>query len=111
MAEQSPVISFQSVRRSYGQKVLFDGLSLDIPMDETTALVGESGSGKSTATRLLIRVVESWERLADDTLTHIREEWSDYRDVGGLRVPHRRRTSWNDGQRQTETVYSAWRAK
>ena len=60
---------------------------------------------------LLIRVVESWERLADDTLTHIREEWSDYRDVGGLRVPHRRRTSWNDGQRQTETVYSAWRAK
>ena len=48
MAEQSPVISFQSVRRSYGQKVLFDGLSLDIPMDETTALVGESGSGKST---------------------------------------------------------------
>jgi len=48
MADQSPVISFQSVRRSYGQKVLFDGLSLDIPMDETTALVGESGSGKST---------------------------------------------------------------
>ena len=48
MAEQSPVISFQSVSRSYGQKVLFDGLSLDIPMDETTALVGESGSGKST---------------------------------------------------------------
>jgi len=48
MADQSPVISFQSVRRSYGQKVLFDGLSRYIPMDETTALVGESGSGKST---------------------------------------------------------------
>jgi len=48
MVDQRPVISFQSVRRSYGEKVIFNGLTLDIPADETTALVGESGSGKST---------------------------------------------------------------
>jgi len=56
----------------------------------------------------LIRIVESWERLADDTLVHVREEWSDYRNAGGLRVPHRRRTTWNDGQHQSETVFSDW---
>ena len=59
----------------------------------------------------LIRVVESWERLADDTLVHIREEWSDYRRAGSLRVPHRRKTIWNDGQREVETTYSDWLAQ
>lgn len=59
----------------------------------------------------LIRVVESWERLADDTLVHVQEEWSDYRNTGGMRVPHRRRTTWNDGQHQSETVFSDWRPK
>ncbi|MAD32660.1 MAG: hypothetical protein CMJ88_02730 [Planctomycetes bacterium] len=59
----------------------------------------------------LIRVVESWERLADDTLVHIREEWSDYRRAGSLRVPHRRKTIWNDGQREVETTYSGWLAQ
>lgn len=56
----------------------------------------------------LIRVVESWEQLEDQTLVHIREEWSDYRPVDGARVPHRRRTTWNDDQRVSETVFSAW---
>lgn len=57
----------------------------------------------------LIRVVESWERLPDATLVHVRESWSDYRDSGALRAPHRRRTTWNDGEHQTETVFSEWR--
>ena len=57
----------------------------------------------------LIRVVESWEQLEDQTLVHIREEWSDYRPVDGLRVPHRRRTTWNDGQLVSETQFSEWR--
>ena len=56
----------------------------------------------------LIRIVESWERLADETLVHVREEWGDYRNTGGMRVPHRRRTIWNDGQLQSETIYSEW---
>lgn len=59
----------------------------------------------------LIRVVESWERLTDETLVHVVEEWSDYRDAAGMRVPHRRRTTWNDGQRQSETVFSDWRPR
>ena len=57
----------------------------------------------------LIRVVESWERRADETLVHIREEWSDYRSADGMRIPHRRKTIWNDGQREVETVYADFR--
>ena len=56
----------------------------------------------------LIRIIESWEQLEDQTLVHIKEEWSDYRPVGGVRVPHRRRTTWNDGQRVSETVFAEW---
>ncbi|MEC9048059.1 MAG: hypothetical protein VYA51_08595, partial [Planctomycetota bacterium] len=59
----------------------------------------------------LIRVVESWERLGDETLVHITEEWSDYRSAGGIRVPFRRRTTWNDGQQQSETLFSDWQPR
>lgn len=58
----------------------------------------------------LVRTVESWEQLPDDTLVHVREEWSDYRASGSMRAPYRRRTTWNDGEHQTETVFSEWRA-
>lgn len=56
----------------------------------------------------LIRIVESWERLPDETLVHVHESWSDYRAAGAMRAPHRRRTTWNDGRHQTETVFSEW---
>lgn len=56
----------------------------------------------------LIRTVESWERLPDETLVHVHETWSDYRAAGAMRAPHRLRTMWNDGEHQTETVFSAW---
>jgi predicted Zn-dependent peptidase len=57
----------------------------------------------------LIRAVESWERLPDETLVHVRETWSDYRSAGAMRAPHRCRTTWNDGEHQTETLFSDWR--
>lgn len=57
----------------------------------------------------LIRTVESWERLPDETLAHVRENWSDYRESGVVRAPFRRRTTWNDGEHQTETAFSEWR--
>ena len=56
----------------------------------------------------LIRTVESWERLPDETLVHVHESWSDYRAAGPMRAPYRCRTTWNDGEHQTETQYSAW---
>ena len=56
----------------------------------------------------LIRIVESWERLSDETLVHLHETWSDYRAAGVMRAPFRRRTMWDDGKHQTETIFSEW---
>ncbi|MEZ6036382.1 MAG: hypothetical protein R3F29_02800 [Planctomycetota bacterium] len=59
----------------------------------------------------LVRAVETWERFGDGSLVHLQETWQDYRDAGDLRAPHLRRTSWNDGQHETETIWSAWRPR
>jgi len=41
------VIRFESVHKAFGNKVVLDGLSLDVPEGGTTVLIGFSGSGKS----------------------------------------------------------------
>jgi hypothetical protein len=57
----------------------------------------------------LVRVVEAWETLPDDTIVHVRETWSDYRQADTLRAPHLRQTSRDDGRSRSETVYEDWR--
>lgn len=47
-------ISFSEVGFRYDDRVIFDGLTLDIERGKTIAFVGESGSGKSTAVKLLV---------------------------------------------------------
>lgn len=54
----------------------------------------------------LVRVVESWETLPDATLLHLQEEWSDYRDAAGLRLPFHRFTVFDDGENRVETVFA-----
>lgn len=56
----------------------------------------------------LIRVVESWETLADGTVVHLADAWSDYRLVRGLRVPFHRICTHDNGQNRVETVFTAW---
>jgi phospholipid/cholesterol/gamma-HCH transport system ATP-binding protein len=41
------MIRFEDVHKAFGEKVVLDGVSLDIPEGETTVLIGVSGSGKS----------------------------------------------------------------
>lgn len=41
------MIRFDGVHKAFGEKVVLDGLTLDIPEGESTALIGFSGSGKS----------------------------------------------------------------
>ncbi len=48
-------IEFRDVSFSYGEKRVFDGLSLKIQSGESLAVVGPSGGGKTTLVSLLLR--------------------------------------------------------
>ena len=45
----------ESIRFSYGEKPIINGITLDIPERTTTAIVGPSGGGKTTLCHLLSR--------------------------------------------------------
>jgi polar amino acid transport system ATP-binding protein len=51
---QSPIVRFRGVRKSYGENRVLDGLDLDVAEGEKLAIIGPSGSGKSTILRLLM---------------------------------------------------------
>lgn len=61
--EQAPVleqqISLDAISLQYGDHVVFDEASLEIPAGKITALVGPSGSGKTTLSDLVIGLVEA----------------------------------------------------
>ncbi len=51
-------IELDGIVLRYGDQVLFDGVSLSIPVGKITALIGPSGSGKTTLSDLVIGLVE-----------------------------------------------------
>ena len=53
MSEGSVIVSFDSVRFAYGDRLALDGVSFSVCRGEAVALLGPNGCGKSTALRLL----------------------------------------------------------
>lgn len=52
------VLHVEDLSKSYGEKLLFDNLYIDIKRGEKTALIGENGRGKTTLFRIIMdRVV------------------------------------------------------
>ncbi len=49
-----PFVSFSSVTKRFGMRVVLKALDLDIPRGQKLAIVGPSGSGKSTLLRILM---------------------------------------------------------
>lgn len=53
-SEPPPLVSLQDVRKSYGELLVLDGISLDVPAGQRLGIIGTSGSGKSTLLRLVM---------------------------------------------------------
>jgi ABC-type transporter Mla maintaining outer membrane lipid asymmetry ATPase subunit MlaF len=58
------MIVFENVHKSFGPKVVLDGLTLEIPTGETMAIIGQSGSGRRHA-GLLIGILASTGAILD----------------------------------------------
>ena len=52
-ASAPPIVEIEDVRKTFGDVVALDGISLSIARGEMFALLGASGSGKTTLLRLL----------------------------------------------------------
>ena len=52
------MIKFTDVHKRFGQKVVLDGMSLEIPDASTTVIIGFSGSGKSVTLKHIVGLLE-----------------------------------------------------
>jgi iron(III) transport system ATP-binding protein len=60
----STAISLSGVTKRFGETIVLDGLDLEVPAGQITAVLGASGSGKTT----LLRLIAGFERVDAGTL-------------------------------------------
>ena len=74
VAPRAPaLVSMRGISKSYSERKILDGISLDVALGEKVALIGPSGSGKTTILRLAIGLVKPDEgtiRIGGDYLWH-----------------------------------------
>jgi ABC-2 type transport system ATP-binding protein len=56
-AEARSAIAVTGLRKSFGDKVVLDGIDLDVPEGTTFSLLGPNGAGKTTAVRILSTLI------------------------------------------------------
>jgi len=54
IAAGEPIISFRDVHKSFGDKHILRGITLDFLRGETTVVIGPSGTGKSVCMKLIV---------------------------------------------------------
>ncbi|HXP77422.1 MAG TPA: ATP-binding cassette domain-containing protein [Stellaceae bacterium] len=55
----TPKIAVRSVRKSFGRKVVLDGLDLEIGVGESVVVIGGSGTGKSVLAKCIIGLMQA----------------------------------------------------
>jgi len=53
------IIQFQGVKKAFGDKIVYEDLSLDVHKGETLTIIGGSGVGKSVCLKLLIGLLQA----------------------------------------------------
>ncbi|HEY3822095.1 MAG TPA: ATP-binding cassette domain-containing protein [Polyangiaceae bacterium] len=78
-----PLIRFRNVKKAFGPKRIYAGLTLDLLRGETITVMGASGSGKSVMLKMLIGLIKpdageilfegkDVAQMSDDQLTEVR---------------------------------------
>ena len=52
------MVTLNNIKKSFGDTVVFDGLSLEFQSNTTTAILGESGCGKTTLLKIIAKTIE-----------------------------------------------------
>jgi len=83
VAVGQPIVHFADVHKSFGPKVIYSGLDLEIRRGETLTIMGASGSGKSVMLKMLIGLLKpdagqilfygrDIAKMSDEELTDVR---------------------------------------
>lgn len=66
------MIRFENVHKAFGDKVVLDGVTLDVPEGQTTVLLGYSGSGKSVTIKHVVGLLtpDAGAVTVDDEVVH-----------------------------------------
>lgn len=59
MDSAASAIAVTGLRKSFGDRVVLDGIDLDVPAGTTFALLGPNGAGKTTAVRILSTLIRA----------------------------------------------------
>jgi phosphonate transport system ATP-binding protein len=76
-AAGSTTLSIRALRKSFGPRLVLDGIDLDVRRGDIVAILGANGSGKSTILRCIVGLTEADEgtvHLAGRTTTSLRGE-------------------------------------
>jgi phospholipid/cholesterol/gamma-HCH transport system ATP-binding protein len=65
MQFENPAISLKNVTKKFGEQIILNGLSFDIPRNKITTILGFSGAGKSTLLKHVLGIIEPSEGIVE----------------------------------------------
>lgn len=82
-AEQSPVLTVRGLRKSYGEKVVLDGIDLDVMPGQILGYIGPNGAGKSTTVKIITGILSDFDGEVRVAGTSVKEDPMHVKSVVG----------------------------